>query len=195
MVLAIMVANGSTVAFDAALRNQIHASATGLRTGAAQWITLAGSAKVWGPGLAIAIAGFWIAGDRRPVLALGIVMAGATLLDNGLKVAFHRVRPEAFFGALPDTYSFPSGHALFSLCFYGALALIFAKHLRSKFSQRVLWIGAALLVLCIGASRVYLGVHYPTDVLAGYLAGGAWLFAMCGTGLIGSARAASAAQP
>ena len=129
--VALLVAHGSTIVLDTAIRNQIHARANGGLTDIAQALSLIGSAKVWVPGLAIAVAGCWMAGDRRRAFGLAIVMGGATLLDNGLKLAFHRVRPEVFFGALPDTYSFPSGHALFSLCFYGALAAVFAAQLRS----------------------------------------------------------------
>jgi len=187
-VLALGVANGSVAAFDAAIRNQIHARATSGFTEIAQLLSLAGSAIVWVPGLAVAIAAFWIMHDRPRAFALAIVMAGATLLDNGLKLAFHRVRPEVFFGILPDTFSFPSGHALFSLCFYGSLGALFARRLRSSWVRTAIWSAIALLVFGIGLSRIYLGVHYPTDVLAGFLAGGAWLFGIYGTGLVQSAR-------
>jgi undecaprenyl-diphosphatase len=129
---------------------------------------------------------FWVIGDHRGALGLAIIMAGATILDNGLKLAFHRVRPEVFFGVLPDTYSFPSGHALFNLCFYGGLAILLASRVRGAGLRIATWSAAALLVLGIGLSRIYLGVHYPTDVLAGFLAGGAWLLVICGMGLVGT---------
>jgi undecaprenyl-diphosphatase len=183
-VLALAVAGGSAAGFDAAVRNQIHARATAALTETAQLLTFAGSAKVWVPGLAVALAACWMAGERKRALGLAMVMAGATLLDNGLKLAFHRVRPEVFFGVLPDTFSFPSGHALFALCFYGALATVVASRLGSTLLRLALWVAAALLILGIGLSRIYLGVHYPTDVLAGFLAGGACLSAVCAAGLL-----------
>jgi undecaprenyl-diphosphatase len=183
-VLALAVAGGSTAGFDAAIRNQIHARATGGLTETAQLLSLVGSAKVWVPGLAAALVACWMAGERRRIFGLAIVMGGATLLDNGLKLAFHRVRPEVFFGVLPDTFSFPSGHALFGLCFYGALAAVFASRLRNAGLRIAIWIAAALLIFGIGLSRLYLGMHYPTDVLAGLLAGGAWLSCVCATGLL-----------
>jgi undecaprenyl-diphosphatase len=105
-------------------------------------------------------------------------MAGAVVLDNLLKYAFHRVRPEPFFGISPETYSFPSGHVLFSACFYGMLGLVFAADVRSVLSRAAIWAAAALLVSAIGLSRIYLGVHYPTDVIAGLLVGLFWLGAM-----------------
>lgn len=186
VVLALLVAGGSTAAFDATIRNHIHVLANGTLTETAQALSFVGSAIVWVPALAIAIAALWIIGDRRCAIGLPVAMAGATLLDNGLKLAFHRVRPEAFFGRLPDTYSFPSGHALFNLCFYGALMMAVASHLRGPVLLFALWSLAALLVFAIGLSRIYLGVHYPSDVLAGFLAGGAWLQFLCGAGIIGS---------
>ena len=184
VLLAFLVGSGSTLAFDTAIRNNLHAWANNALTETAQALSFVGSAIVWVPALAIAIAALWIGGDRRRAFGLAIVMAGATLLDNGLKLAFHRVRPEVFFGRLPDTYSFPSGHALFNFCFYGALAMILARRLRRPALQIALWSGAVLLVLSIGMSRIYLGVHYPSDVLAGFLAAGAWLSFILGTGLL-----------
>ncbi|HSC17294.1 MAG TPA: phosphatase PAP2 family protein [Rhizomicrobium sp.] len=184
VLLAIAVAAGATTVFDATVRNAIHARSSAPLTATAQSLTLIGSARVWVIELAIAFGVWWLRRERRAALGLAAVMAGAAILDNGLKLLFHRVRPEAFYGVLPDTYSFPSGHALFSLCFYGAFAVIFASQVRSAAWHVAIWSGAVVLVLCIGLSRIYLGVHYPSDVLAGYLIGGAWLFVACASGLL-----------
>jgi undecaprenyl-diphosphatase len=90
-----------------------------------------------------------------------------------------RDRPSPFFDTpLPSSYSFPSGHALCSLCFYGSLAWIYAAHVRSKLAQASMWLLSALLIFLIGLSRVYLGVHYPSDVLAGYAAAFVWFSAV-----------------
>jgi undecaprenyl-diphosphatase len=175
VVLAALVTSGVTAGFDEAVRNGIHARASNDLTVAAQTLTLVGSARVWVPESAIAIVALWIAGSRRRAVGLVTVMVGAVLLDNGLKLAFHRVRPEPFFGVAPDTFSFPSGHALFAICLYGALAMIFASRLRRPAARIAMSIGAGVLVGAIGISRIYLGVHDPTDVLAGFLGGGAWL--------------------
>ena len=102
-------------------------------------------------------------------------MAGALVLENGLKFLFQRARPPAFFGSEPETYSFPSGHALFSLCFYGVLAIAAARAMQSRAMKTGIWIATVLLVLAIGWTRIYLGVHYPSDVLGGYLVAIAWI--------------------
>lgn len=179
VLLALAVAGGATTLFDAMVRNAIHAHASAPLTATARALTLIGSARVWLVALAAALIALWLKRERRAALGLAAVMAGATVLDNGLKLLVHRVRPEAFYGVLPDTYSFPSGHALFSLCFYGALAVILMSHVRRTGMRLVIWTGAGVLVLCIGLSRIYLGVHYPSDVVAGFLAGGAWLAFVC----------------
>jgi undecaprenyl-diphosphatase len=106
---------------------------------------------------------------------LAAALAGEELLQYVLKSAFHRARPVAFFGRSPTDYSFPSGHALGSLCFYAMLAGLLSLHIRSRSARALVWVGSAVLILAIGISRIYLGVHYPSDVLAGYLVAMVWV--------------------
>jgi membrane-associated phospholipid phosphatase len=117
---------------------------------------------------------------RRPrtVASLAITMLGVAVLDVALKHAFHRPRPVAFFGASPSSYSFPSGHALGSFCFYGILAAILAERARGRGAKLCIWMAAVVLVGMIGFSRIYLGVHYPSDVIAGYCAAAVWVGAV-----------------
>jgi undecaprenyl-diphosphatase len=93
-----------------------------------------------------------------------------------MKLLFYRPRPEPFFGlASPITHSFPSGHAMVSCCFFGVLAMILAAREPSRARRISIFAAAAILVALMGFSRVYLGFHYPTDVLAGYAAAVVWL--------------------
>ena len=112
---------------------------------------------------------------KRAALWLAIAMAGSLLLDLALKYAYHRARPTAYFGVAPSSYSFPSGHALCSLCFYGVLAGLLSARIKSLAWRIIVWTVAAILIIAIGLSRIYLGVHYPSDVLAGYLAATVWV--------------------
>ena len=138
--------------------------------------------QLGGTGLAVALlvalAAFLVARWRRAAVWLIITMAGALVLDVGLKYGFHRPRPAPFYGPLPHSYSFPSGHAVFSFCFYAVLAGLVNDRVRSLALRIVIWIVAALLILAIGFSRIYLGVHYASDVIAGYLAAALWVSAM-----------------
>lgn len=126
--------------------------------------------------IGVMIAGrLWMAGRRQAAIFFAIAALGAEAIDQILKWWFQRPRPQVFFGTLPENYSFPSGHALVSLCFYLALAEILSAEDRFRERRTLLRAAAVLLAGVIGLSRIYLGVHYPTDVLAGYAAAIVWL--------------------
>jgi membrane-associated phospholipid phosphatase len=110
----------------------------------------------------------------RLVLWVGAVV-GASVLDALLKAAYHRQRPIYATEFVHDrSWSFPSGHAMFSFVSYAVLAYLLLEQPRSRTVRRAMIAGAILLIVAIGFSRLYLGVHYASDVVAGYLAGGAW---------------------
>jgi membrane-associated phospholipid phosphatase len=120
---------------------------------------------------------------KRPLGAFVVgAFLGAQLLTAALKVGFRRDRP-VFDEPLASAgaYSFPSGHALVSLVVYGALAYVLATSLRSPLARIACFVAATLLVLAIGFSRLYLGLHYLSDVLAGFSAGTAWLLVCIAT--------------
>jgi undecaprenyl-diphosphatase len=168
------VSHDRTASFDLSVRMQIHQHASPALTRAMIAISFLG-----GDGLTIAAIVAFIAFLYfrwwRATLWLGVTIVGALVLDLTLKHAFHRARPAAFFSALPHTYSFPSGHALFSFCFYGVLAGLLMGRIGSPVARILIWLSAAILVAAIGLSRIYLGVHYPSDVIAGYLAATLWV--------------------
>ena len=173
--LAIATSSGAVESFDESVRWGIHRFAPTDLTLLAGGVSLLGSVAVIAPLFVIAFVGFYAAGRRRAAITLAVVMAGAVVLENGLKYALHRARPEPFFGVAPETYSFPSGHALFSACFYGTLAWIFAAGTRNRRARAAIWALSLVLIAAIGLSRLYLGVHYPTDVIAGYLVAEFWI--------------------
>lgn len=117
---------------------------------------------------------------RRRLLAeaalLPVALVGGELLNLILKLSFHRARPEVGFVHL-DTYSFPSGHAMISTAAYGALAYLAWDYFRTRRGRLSLIAGTLILVALICFSRLYLGVHYLSDVLAG-VAGGAFVLAV-----------------
>ena len=113
---------------------------------------------------------------HRGAVLLGVTMAGAGILDVILKLGFRRARPEPLFDyPLPSSYSFPSGHALFSFCFFGALAALASPRLHHRWARTLVWAVAAVVVLLIGVSRIYFNVHHPTDVAAGFAVGCVWV--------------------
>jgi undecaprenyl-diphosphatase len=169
---------GETMLFDEKLRAAIHSWASPGLTRFFRLVTLLGSqAAVIGVAVCTA-AVLFLRGRKDRAWLILIVMAGAEMLEFMLKAQFQRQRPIPFFGTmLPESYSFPSGHALLSTCCYGTLAALAATYLQGPFRWLVL-IAAVALVLLIGISRVYLGVHYPSDVIAGYLVATVWLAAV-----------------
>lgn len=114
-------------------------------------------------------------GERRAALFLALTVGGGALVSSGLKALFHRPRPDLV-DHLDQTFtsSFPSAHAMVSTLAYLTLATVGIRFLRRHETRVFLLAMAVLLAFAIGASRVYLGVHWPSDVLAGWLAGAAW---------------------
>ncbi|WP_207857978.1 phosphatase PAP2 family protein [Lucifera butyrica] len=106
---------------------------------------------------------------------LALSFAGGAVLNFVLKNLFERTRPDAFHLVTAAGYSFPSGHAMVSLCFYGMLAFLLARNAQTWPWRYFVGVITMLLVVAIGISRIYLGVHYPSDVVAGYSAGTMWL--------------------
>jgi membrane-associated phospholipid phosphatase len=124
----------------------------------------------------IAVAVLWRRRERTDGVFVAFAFLGAQVLSSAMKLGFRRERP--FFPdplATESTFSFPSGHALVSLAVYGSIALVLARRLRRRRDRIVLFGATGLLVLAIGFSRLYLGVHFLSDVLAGFAAGAAWV--------------------
>jgi len=165
---------GETAQFDEWARASLHSLASPAMTRAMNGVSFLGMQFLYGA-VPAALILFGVLRWKRAVAWLAITMAGALLLDVTLKWAFHRPRPVPWFGAAPHSYSFPSGHALVSFCFYGVLAGLVASRLRSRNLRMVCWIVAMSLIALIGISRIYLGVHYASDVLAGYLTAAVWV--------------------
>jgi membrane-associated phospholipid phosphatase len=127
----------------------------------------------------LAVAVLWRRRWFAELQLLVLAAVGAEIITTGLKHGFQRDRP--FFSdplATEATYSFPSGHASVSLAVYGTLGFIAARHLANRRSQVVVLAAAFVLIFLIGFSRLYLGVHFLSDVIAGYSIGIAWV-ALC----------------
>jgi undecaprenyl-diphosphatase len=165
---------GDTQHFDQSIRGWVHQYASAGLTRAMTGISLLGY-NILILEMLIAFGVFARLRWRRAAAWLAVAMVGSLALDTALKYAYHRARPVAFFGVAPHSYSFPSGHALCSFCFYGVLAGLLSARTKALSWRIVIWVVAALLVVAIGLSRIYLGVHYPSDVIAGYLAAAVWV--------------------
>ncbi len=173
--LAEEVFEGSMQRFDSTVRAMVHAYATPALTQVMQAFSFLGSLDFLLGLFLFLIAIFLTMKLKRSAIWFTVSVVGAQILDAILKLAFHRARPMPFFGTDPASYSFPSGHAMTSVCFYGVLAGLLSAHVHSLRARILIWTASGMLIAGIGLSRIYLGVHYPTDVIAGYLAGGIWV--------------------
>lgn len=174
--LADEVHSRETVAFDAPILAWLTEHRTGLLTQVALFLDLTGSIYLLGP-VSLLIAAWLWRFRRRAAVFLVLSMAGAWGLNLAAKVLVGRLRPELFDRlSIAPGYSFPSGHTMVSTAFFLTLFLI---SWRSPPRDR--WLvgsSSALLIFAVGASRSYLQVHYPSDVLAGWLLSGAWVLGL-----------------
>src|SRR5918998_527162 len=162
------VAEGESSRFDEAVLLWVHWYSPDWLDGVMRFVTFLGYYWVVLPLLVLAAYAFYRKG--RMISALGGIV-----LTSVLKNVFERARPDLFESAyVESSYSFPSGHATMAVGFYGTLTLLVAWRLRPLRRWTVVLAGL-VLVLLIGFSRLYLGVHYPTDVLAGFLAAPVWV--------------------
>jgi undecaprenyl-diphosphatase len=178
--MATQTMRGATVEFDAAVREAVHGFATPWLTWLMFRITFMGSEMILLPVGAFVVWHLYRARRYHSAALFPIASLGGEALNQLLKLAFGRARPEeAFFGyELPSSYSFPSGHALVSFCFYGTLAAILTRRQPQGARTLAIWIGCLSFAGLIGFSRIYLGVHHASDVLAGFAAAVVWVWAV-----------------
>jgi undecaprenyl-diphosphatase len=165
--------------FDVTLLDWMHARATPAGYAVFNAISLLGSLVTM---IIMALGGGFFLAVRRQWIVLGgwvAAFAGGGVLNQVLKLVIRRPRPEYAAAFLRDvSWSFPSGHAMGSLIGYGMLVYLLATLvLHGRGTQMAVALGAAVLVGAIGLSRLYLGVHYFSDVVGGYAAGMLWLSA------------------
>ena len=200
--LADEVLEGDSMAFDnrvlAALRDP---SRGGAPRGpwwlpdAARDVTALGGHAVLGF-VVVAVAGFLLL-QRKNHLAMLVVAAGGggMVVNDLLKAWFGRERPDLVtHGVEVHSLSFPSGHAMVSAAVYLSLAVLVARIVPRPAARAYVVLLGLALTLAVGATRIYLGVHYPTDVLAGWLAGALWAL-LCGGVAVALQRRGAVERP
>ncbi|MSU90150.1 phosphatase PAP2 family protein [Rhodobacteraceae bacterium 2CG4] len=180
--LADEVVEGSTRAFDEALLLAMRSPGDNaeplgplwLEEMARDWTALGGVAVL--SLLVAAVTGFlWLGGQRRSALFLLLAVAGGLAVSTGFKEFFDRPRPDLVSqGSYVYTASFPSGHSLMAAMTYLTLALMLTRAQPHRRIKVYILAVALVATVLVGVSRVYLGVHWPSDVLAGWTAGAAW---------------------
>lgn len=169
-----LITSDPIIAADIRMANLFMAVRTDGLTTIFTWVTLLGKSQVILVFILIAVALLWLWRKKYCIVPLFIAVAGSEAFTSLGKLAFHRPRPEMAVYT-EHSFSFPSGHATVAVAFYG-----FGGYLLMRFCQS--WQGKVnilfttiLIIIAIGFSRVYLGVHYISDVWSGYLVGAMWL--------------------
>ncbi len=164
--LAMVSARGELCSFDLPIRAALHKIACGPVTFAMRFITTFGGGIALIPCGAILVWRWAITGRRHAALEFGLALLTAETASDIFKALWARPRPELFFDLIPaDNFSFPSGHAFVGTVFYAVLADVTGL-------PRIV---PVIIALLIGSSRVYLGYHYPSDVLGGYALAVLWI--------------------
>jgi len=173
--LARLVSGGRTQAFDDAVLRWMQRHQTPWLEGLMVEITMLGTWIVVLSIVSVAGLFLWLTRHRYSAVLLLVATAGGIGLNNILKVGFSRPRPHIFeWGTTASSWSFPSGHAMSATVVYVTVAYLAARLQNSHGARLATLVIAAVLVATICFSRLYLGVHYPSDVLAGVIIGLSW---------------------
>lgn len=174
--LATAMVRGQTQAFDDAILRFMGNNGAPWLDAAALEVTALGARVVVYMVVLVASAFLWQSRHHYSAALLWVAVLGSGFINTVLKISFNRPRPDVFPWRTQHVglASFPSGHAMTSIVVYGTLAFLIARLAPTPLLKRLTWALAAVVVLLVGLSRLYLGVHYPSDVLAGFVIGGAW---------------------
>jgi undecaprenyl-diphosphatase len=161
-------------ALDDAIMGWVVAHRTDALNKAAMEITVLGSVTLVTLFALGALFVLLVAGDMRGTLHLVLALVGSTLMIVGLKGFLERPRPFGSRLVEAGGYSYPSGHSVSAAVLYVTLALVGSRHFKGPAYRRMLVALAVATTLLVASSRVYLGVHYPTDVASGTALGAGW---------------------
>ena len=173
------VAGARLVRIDDRIQEEVHDDTPSSLNRLMFDLSTIGKPEVMMPVVPLLAAALWWRGLRRQAIVLVISTGGAGVLAFLLKLHFRRVRPDVPWAfAHEPSFSFPSGHSVLAVVLYGTLLYLALGHLRRDRDRVGAILCAAALIFGIGYSRIYLGVHYPSDVAAGYFVGTVWLMAV-----------------
>lgn len=180
-----VIAHEEAVLTDPGVTRFVVAHRVAWATSVMKGVTWLGSNAVLIP-LVVVLGGylFLMKRDRRAAVLLVAALAGANALYHVVKPLVARERPpESLHLITVSSYAFPSGHATVAIAVWGAVAIMLSAG-RSARDKAAIWIGAGLIAALVGSSRIYLGVHWWTDVVAGMALGGTWLCLLVTVGVL-----------
>lgn len=175
IIITLLVLNGITTPADVSAVNAAETWETSLRNSIMLFITFLGNYQFLVPANILLILFFILRNKKNLAWLVFFVAMSGLGLKLLLKALFTRPRPDNPIIEGITNFGYPSGHALMGVAFYGLIILLSAEIFSANFWRRFACITCFLLIFLIGFSRLYLRVHYPTDILAGYLLGISWV--------------------
>ena len=173
--LAKQVLAGSTQAFDVAVLQWLHAHQSPTLTKLMVEMTYLGTGTVVFTMVGVVALFLWHTEHKHSARLLLAATVGNILLNWTLKVVYHRTRPSVFeWETTAVSSSFPSGHAMSATVVYGTVAYLVMRLQKHRWSRVLTFLAATFLIFFICLTRLYLGVHYPSDVIGGIIVGLAW---------------------
>lgn len=164
--IAILVVQQGNITIDTTVYNWIAKWQSNPMTQIAKIVTMLGSAAVLITIAALALLGK----DRKLGILISINLIIISIANYTIKWLIQRPRPEESLRLVTEHgFSFPSGHSMVSMAFYGLLIYILWERVKNRYWKYAICTGLAILIMLIGISRIYLGVHYATDVMGGFL--------------------------
>ena len=169
-----LITSDPIVAVDIRVANLFFLFRTDVLTNIFTWITLLGKSQVILVFIFISVTVLWLWQKKYYIFPLFIAVTGSEAFTYLGKLAFHRPRPEMAVYA-EHSFSFPSGHATIAVAFYGFVGYLLMRFVQNWNRKVNIFFTTILIIIAIGFSRAYLGVHYISDVWGGYLIGAIWL--------------------
>ncbi|MBA9026172.1 phosphatase PAP2 family protein [Peribacillus huizhouensis] len=174
--MAILISGKRIVQFDQKVISFVQGFETSLVTSIMKFFTFIGSMPVV---LVIVLIALIILDKvlkhRTELVLFVVVIIGTPVLNQLLKFVFQRSRPDIHRLIEVGGYSFPSGHAMNAFAVYGIISFLLWRHIPTFLGRTTLIIISGIFIFMIGISRIYLGVHYPSDIIGGYFASSFWL--------------------
>lgn len=169
-----IITSGPIIAADARVENLLYAFRDFELVKIFTWITVLAKWQIIISFAATVSLLFWFWKKKSYIVPLWVTIAGSGLSNLIGKIAFHRHRPEAALYA-ENTFSFPSGHSTIAVAFFGFIIYVLLRRARKWEYKINIFFGGSAVILAVGLSRLYLGVHFLSDVWGGYLLGLLWL--------------------
>ncbi|MBV7504676.1 phosphatase PAP2 family protein [Bacillus sp. sid0103] len=174
--ISLLISDQKIISFDRTIIDRVQGLETPFLTNVMKFFTFIGSAPfVIVLSLFLLFFLYKVLHHRLELILLIAAIAGSAILNGILKNFFQRVRPDFHRLIEIGGYSFPSGHAMNAFTVYSIISFLLWRHIPSRLGRWTLIIFSSVMIVAIGISRIYLGVHYPSDIIGGYFASGFWI--------------------